>query len=90
MLIPRFLNIVGLVLGMIGVALIFRWGPPQPTFEEGVAIGLEDGTPLQDGRTVAEHDADVRTLRARHDKMSKTGLSLVFLGFAFQLWATVM
>ena len=89
MLTAKVLNTVGLILGMIGVALIFRWGPPQPTLEEGIGIGLEDGTPLPDGRTVAEHNAQVRGLRAKHDKMSKIGLSLVFLGFAAQLWATL-
>ena len=87
MLSPKELNTVGLILGMVGVVLIFRWGPPQPTFEEGVGIGLEDGTPLADGRTVAEHDVDVRALRTKHNKMSRAGLSMVFFGFALQLWA---
>ena len=87
MLSPKELNTVGLILGMVGVVLIFRWGPPQPTFEEGVGIGLEDGTPLADGRTVAEHDVEVRALRTKHNKMSRAGLSMVFSGFALQLWA---
>ena len=87
MLLPKVLNTVGLILGMLGVVLIFRWGPPQPTFEEGIGIGLEDGTPLADGRTVAEHNVEVRALRTRHNKMSKAGLSMVFLGFAFQLFS---
>jgi hypothetical protein len=85
---PTVLNTVGLVTGMVGVALIFRWGPPQPTFEEGIGLGLEDGTPLSDGRTVAQHNAAIRALRARHDTISKSGLVMVFVGFAFQLWAT--
>jgi hypothetical protein len=56
------LNTVGLVLSMAGVLIIFRYGPPQPTFESGVALGLEDANVLPDGRTVAEHDRDVETL----------------------------
>lgn len=73
---------------MIGVLLIFKYGPPQPNLETGVSIGLEEGTPLPDGRIVAEHNRDVEQLRGRHLFWSKAGLILVFLGFAFQLWAT--
>jgi hypothetical protein len=84
----QLLNSIGLVLGMIGVIIIFRYGPPQPTFESGVAIGLEDGTVLSDGRTVADHDREVSRVRALYSRMSKFGLILVFVGFGFQLWAT--
>jgi hypothetical protein len=73
---------------MIGVLIIFRYGPPQPKLEEGVGLLVEDGTPLSDGRTAGEHDRDVARLRATYSRMSKIGLLLVFLGFAFQLWAT--
>ena len=85
---PQVLNSLGLVLGMVGVLVIFIYGPPQPDLEPGVYLGLEDGTPLGNGRTVAEHNTDVLKLRARHSFMSKGGLILVFLGFALQLWAT--
>ena len=84
----QFLNSVGLLLGMVGVLIIFRFGPPQPSFETGVSLGLEDGTPLPDGRTVAEHNSQVQQLRARYSRMSKVGLMLVFIGFSLQLWAT--
>lgn len=84
----QLLNSVGLVFGMVGVLIIFRFGPPQPNLESGVGLGLEDGTLLTDGRTVAEHDEDVKQLRARHSCMSKAGLLFVFVGFALQLWAT--
>ncbi|WP_286730978.1 MULTISPECIES: hypothetical protein [unclassified Thiomonas] len=60
MITAQALNTIGLALGMLGVALIFVWGPPQPQLEEGVGIGLEDGTPLGNGLTVAQHDALVR------------------------------
>ena len=86
MITPQLLNSVGLVLGMIGVVIIFLYGPPQPNLESGVSIGLEDGTPLSDGRTVAEHNADTESLRSRHSFMSKAGLVFVFFGFALQLW----
>ena len=81
------LNSSGLVLGMAGVAIIFRYGPPQPSLEEGVGLGLEEKTPLPDGRTVAEHNADVARLPRLYSRWSKTGLTLIFVGFALQLWA---
>ncbi len=84
----QLLNSIGLVLGMVGLLFIFKFGPPQPNLEPGVGLGLEDGTTMPDGRTVAEHDEDVVKLRARHSRMSKAGLVLVFLGFALQLLAT--
>jgi len=84
----QWLNSIGLILGMIGVGIIFFYGPPQPNLEEGVAIVVEDNTPLADGRTAAEHDRDVQQLRSRHSLLSKFGLALIFVGFAFQLTGT--
>ena len=84
----QLINSVGLVFGMVGVLVIFKYGPPQPNLEPGVGLALEDGNPMPDGRTVAEYNEDVVKLRARHSLMSKVGLVLVFLGFALQLWAT--
>jgi hypothetical protein len=82
------LNTIGLALNIVGVVLVFFYGFPQPTHEEGVAIGLEDGTPLSDGQTVAEHNEEVRKKRARYLLMSRLALGLVVLVFLFQLWAT--
>ena len=84
----QLLNSIGLVLGMVGVLVIFRFGPPQPNLETGVGLGLEGGNVLPDGRTVTAHDRDVKRTRKLHSRMSKCGLALVFIGFAFQLWAT--
>jgi hypothetical protein len=84
---PKLLMVLGLVLGMIGVGLIFFWGPPQPDFSEGVGIGLDDATKLSDGRTVAEHDAEKKKSKRRHEIISRFGLSLIFVGFGLQLRA---
>jgi len=84
----QLLNTIGLVFAMVGVLIIFRFGPPQPTLEPGVGLGLEDGTLLPNGRTVADHNRAVEKRRFLHSRTSKIGLGLVFLGFAFQLWAT--
>jgi hypothetical protein len=37
----RWLNFLGLVLGMIGVIFIFVWGPPQPSFQDYVALAVD-------------------------------------------------
>lgn len=84
----QLLNSIGLTLSMVGVLIIFWFGPPQPTHESGVGIGLEDNTLLEDRRTVAEHGREVERTKSRYLCMSKVGLALVFVGFAFQLWAT--
>ena len=85
----QILNIAGLFSGMVGVFLIFVYGPPQPSFDEGVAIGLEDGNILANGLTVAEQNTAVRKLRRKYSSMSKLGLAFVFLGFLLQLIATL-
>ena len=81
------LNSIGLGLGIVGVLIIFLFGPPQPSLEAGVSLGLEDNTVLPGGRTVAEHNRDVLRRRQLYACMSKIGLSLILVGFGFQLWA---
>jgi len=76
-----FLNRAGLLFGIVGVALIFVWGPPQPNLEEGIGIGAE-------GPLVDEHDAKIRHLRTRHSVLSRIGLALIALGFGAQFSAT--
>jgi hypothetical protein len=70
----KILNTVGLVLSIVGGALWFFYGFPQPTHEEGVGLALEDATPLPDGRTVAEHNEEIRKTRAKYLCISKTAL----------------
>lgn len=84
----QVLNTIGLLFSIGGVALLFRFGPPMPTFEEGRSLGLEGGTRLKDGRTLDEHNADVRRLKNQHERWSRTALILIIFGFALQLSAT--
>jgi hypothetical protein len=86
----KSLNALGLICGIIGVLVLFKWGPPQPSFERGVGIGLESGTRLSSGKTVAQHNADISAAERRHRVMSRIGLGLVGLGFVFQLWGTMV
>ena len=84
----QVLNSAGLALGMIGVLIIFSFGPPLPDLEHGVGLVLDEETRLADGRTVSEHNVDRLRLRTRYSRISQCGLLLVFAGFALQLWAT--
>ena len=78
------LTTFGLILGIIGVLMIFKWGPPQPSFEEDVLRRIMPGTIMPDGRTAWEHRDDVRQ-RSFYNRMSKIGLGLILVGFIFQL-----
>jgi len=40
----QVLNTIGLVLNMVGVGLLFFFGPPQPMLEEGISLGVEGAT----------------------------------------------
>jgi len=42
---PKTLNTIGLALNLLGVIILFKYGFPQPTYEEGVSIGAEVATP---------------------------------------------
>jgi hypothetical protein len=84
----QILNTIGLSLNIGGVGILFYFSWPQPTFEEGINLGLEDGNVLPDGRTVAEYKEDVRKFKTEYQKRSRLALILVMLGFALQLSAT--
>lgn len=80
-MIGPWLNTVGLMLGMIGVAVIFCYGPPQPNFEPHAPIAQELGT-------ASDHIDAVRRRTKQHRFWSSIGLILIFFGFLFQLIAT--
>ncbi len=71
----KWLNAIGLILGIIGVVFIFIWGPPQPSFE-GDALLLE-----------STNEAALAAKKVLYKRMSRIGLGLIGLGFAFQLWS---
>ena len=84
---------LGLILNMAGVMLAFFFGYPQPAHEEGMALGLEDATPLPGGgRTVAQHNEEVRRRKSKYLLWSRVGLCLMFIGFLLQfvaIWQAV-
>lgn len=61
---------------MIGVGIVFKWGPPMPDMSDREAITIEG----------LNHEA-IRT-RRKHEIMSRIGLGAIFLGFVFQLLST--
>jgi hypothetical protein len=46
---PQCLSTIGLVLGMLGVVLIFLWGPPQPDLDERIYLTVAPNTVFADG-----------------------------------------
>ncbi|MEX3791549.1 hypothetical protein [Paraburkholderia sp. BR14374] len=84
------LNVFGLGAKMVGVVVLFFFGFPQPTHDEGVGLALQDATPLPNGKTVAEHNASVRRRRVLYRVCSTVGLALLFVGFVLQLPAAIL
>ena len=80
------LNTLGLFLGIVGVVLLFCWGPPQPKLEKGIGIQVEAET-IINGITVKEHDSLIERKKVRFERMSRVGLSFILIGFAIQLVA---
>jgi hypothetical protein len=75
----RQLNFIGLLLGMIGVVCIFVWGPPQPSFQEYVAVAVDQSAAIS-----RENAARVASEKDLYSVMSRIGLGFIFAGFALQ------
>jgi hypothetical protein len=71
LLIEKWLNAAGLVLNMIGVVIIFIWGPPQPSFE-GEAYG-----PAESKETEVRREAQRKRYRCMSKK--RVGTYLLWL-----------
>jgi hypothetical protein len=82
-----WLNTLGLCLGMWGVVMVFIWGFPQPSFEEGEPLGLESQNLLEDERTVEQRNEDTKRKKRFYKIMSQIGLGCIFGGFLLQLIA---
>lgn len=83
---PKCLTIAGLIFDIVGVAVVWFFGWPQPQLESGVSLGLEDGTPVgPNGETVADHNRKVERKRYWYKRASILGLVLLLMGFGLQL-----
>ena len=77
----------GLILNMVGVLIVFVFGFPQPDYDSGCSIGLEDGTVIDDnGTTVDDQVKHDQIDKKWHKALSILGLVYLFAGFGFQLW----
>lgn len=83
----QILNSIGLIINIFGVVIIFKYGFPQPSFEKGSPLGLEDNTVLSNGKTVKETAEEAKKQKVIYREKSSFGLSLIILGFIFQLIA---
>jgi hypothetical protein len=81
----RCLNILGLILNMVGVAILFIWAPPQSSFGQIGGILLEDANVLASGKTAGQERADVAARQVRYKGMSRVGFAFILVGFACQL-----
>jgi len=73
------LNLIGLALNVLGGLVIFKWGPPQPSFEREDDVSWDN----------PKHEARVEALEWRYRFMSRIGLIMIILGFMLQLPAAV-
>ena len=86
----ELLNTIGLSSNIIGVILIFFFGLPQPSHNEGMSIGIGENTVLADGTRVKDIMASVRRRKAIYKCFACLALCLMLIGFVLQLlsiWA---
>jgi hypothetical protein len=84
----HILNTLGLFCNIAGVILVWIYGGPQPSHEEGASLGLQNSTRLPSGLTVGERNASIRDRSAKYKRRSAVGFALMAVGFIFQLFAT--
>lgn len=84
-MISQIVTTFGLVLDITGAGILFFFASPQPDLEGGVAMGLEDNNVLADGKTVAQHNDEVRMQKEQYINISKSALALIILASFFKL-----
>lgn len=82
------LTAIGLMVDIVGVVILFKYGPLQPSSELRPGILLEDNNLLEDGRTVKEHEVDNRAKLKCHTQRSHKALWIILIGFCLQLAGT--
>ncbi|HVU07022.1 MAG TPA: hypothetical protein VHG89_00600 [Verrucomicrobiae bacterium] len=84
----QILNSLGLILSIIGTIFVFKWGlSRQP---QSFSFGLEDNNIISTkwgkmtGKDAKQKDAHEEI---KYKRLSKSGLSLIAIGFILQLFA---
>jgi hypothetical protein len=85
----QLITILGLVLNMVGTAILFFFGYPQPNHDEEVSIGVSENTVFTDGTSVKSIMAKARKRKLIYKSMSLIGMGLVFIGFGMQLISVI-
>ncbi|NUW65316.1 hypothetical protein HUZ94_17105 [Cronobacter sakazakii] len=83
------LNAIGLISNIFGVILIFFFGLPQPSHDEGVSLGLEENTRLNDGTTVKQRNLKIKRRRLIYKFFACLALVLMLMGFALQFLSII-
>lgn len=86
--VATLLNQIGLALNMVGVALVFKWGLPQPNPDSQGTRRLEGGTPASDGRPMRRVRMEAAATQVTYRRVATCGLLFMFLGFLLQFGAT--
>jgi len=90
-MIAKCLTTTGLLLDIIGVVIVWRFALPQPTFEKGAGLAVEDNTPVgPNGETAVELDNRNESNRQLYRRIAFIGLFLIVLGFLLQLLAQIV
>ena len=69
-------TVIGLLVEFVGVLMIFKWGPPQPEFDDYVTVSVS--------MSKAE-ERKVRRRKLEYRIMSSLALGLIAMGLFFQL-----
>lgn len=78
MTLANWLTVVGLVLDIIGVIMVFKYGLPSRVKEEGSAFGGTETSDQEFKRKAYNRSIEIR---------AQVGLGFLLLGFVFQLLA---
>lgn len=83
--INRTFALIGLFLGIAGSGILFIYSNPQPAFNQGVYMSLEDNNVIDDkGTTVKQYNLKNEKDKKKYFIMSRIGFGLLILGFGCQ------
>ena len=84
----QILNTAGLACDILGAVILFKYGFPQPDFNEDMGLAFEDATVFQDGSSVEQHKVKTRALKEAYVSVSNAGRNLLIIGFVLQIIGT--
>lgn len=84
----QIINTLGLCCDILGAVILFKYGFPQPDFNEDVGLALEDETELEDGSTVRQYQVMAKAMKESYVSVSRAGRNLLLIGFVLQIIAT--